>query len=149
MTRIETLKAQVIELQTEYEKDMHILEEAIDEGAKIIFSMIDVTSDIYTYDVVCRMIYNQALKNYGGRIRRVETTYQKIEKLKTIIRNLEAKYQFGANFDLDYYNHTTDDHAKAIEECIIKLYYTKRKASVYSLGITSYTQILISNKKNS
>lgn len=149
MTRIETLKARVNALQEEYEKDMNLLEKAIDEGAKTVFSMIDVTSDICTYDVVCRMIYNQVMRDHGGLSRRIEDTYKQIEKLKTIIRTLESKCCFFGNFDLGYYNYATDEHAKAIEDCIVKLYCEKRKVSVYSLGITSYTQILISNKKNS
>ena len=145
MTRIETLRAQVIELQTRYEKDMHRLEEIISERAKTVFNMIDLTKSIYTDDVVCRMIYNQVTEM--GLIKRIESAYQQIEKAKTIISILEAKYYLPISFNFNYYNDTTDENAKAIEDCILKLYYAKRKISVYSLGITRYTQNLIFREK--
>lgn len=145
MTRIETLRAQVVELRTEYEKNMHRLEEIISERAKEVFSMIDLTKPIYTDDVVCRMIYNQVTET--GLIKRIESAYEKSEELKTIIDILESKYHRPVSFDLDFYNYTTNEDVKAIEECIIKLYYTKRKTSVYSLGITKYTQDLIFRAK--
>lgn len=145
MTRIETLKAQADALQEEFEQGMSRLEKIISERAETVFSMIDLTKPIYTDDVVCRMIYNQVTET--GLIKRIESAYQQIEKTKTIIRVLKDEYRRPVMIDLDYYNHTTDKNAKAIEECIIKLYYTKRKISVYSLGITKYTQSLIYRKK--
>jgi len=141
MTRIERLKAQVVALQEEYEKNMHRLEEIISERAEMVFRMIDLTKSIYTDDVVCRMIYNQVTET--GLIKRIEDTYKKIEKIKLLISILEAKYYLPVVFNLNYYNDTTDKNAKTIEECILKLYCEKRKISVYSLGVTHYTQNLI------
>ena len=147
MTRIEELKAEAIVLQEEYEKNMRILEEKIDKVAKELFSMIDLKNSFFTNDVVCRMIYNQCVDVWGGRARRTETIYKQMEKIKTIIKILESKQQDNVTFNLDYYNYTTDKNAKAIEECIVKLYFGKRKRSIYSLGITSYTKNLISKER--
>ena len=145
MTRIEELKANVIELQEKYEKNMRILEEEIDKVAKELFSMIDLKNSFFTNDVVCRMIYNQIA--FGGLARSTEAIYEQMEKIKTIIKTLESKQQYNVTFNLDYYNFTTDKHAKAIEECIVKLYFEKRKRSIYSLGITAYTKNLISKER--
>lgn len=145
MTRIETLKAQVIELQTTYEKDMYRLEKIISERAEEVFSMIDLTKFIYTDDVVCRMIYN--LVTETGLIKKIEYAYEKGEELKTIIRMLESEYRRPVTFDIDFYNYSTDKDAKAIEDCIIKLYYLKSKVSVYRLGITDYTHKLIDRER--
>ena len=141
MTRIETLKAQAEALQEEFEQGMNRLKEIISERAEMVFSMIDLTKSIYTDDVVCRMIYNQVTET--GLIKRIESAYQQAEKTKTIISILEAKYYLPISFNFNYYNDTTDKNAKTIEDCILKLYYAKRKISVYSLGITCYTQNLI------
>ena len=141
MTRIETLKAQVVILQEGYENDMTLLKEIISERAEKVFRLIDLTKSIYTDDVVSRMIYNQITEM--RLIKRIEVAYQQIERSKTIINTFEIKYRRPVTFELDYYNYTTNENAKAIEECIIKLYYTKRKVSVYSLGITDYTHRLI------
>ena len=145
MTRIEELKVQVTALQAEYEKNMRILEKEVDKVAKELFPMIDLKNSIFTNDVVCRMIYNQGA--WGGVARRTEAIYKQMEKLKTIIKVLESRQQGNVTFNLDYYNSTTDKNAKAIEECIVKLYFEKRKRSIYSLGITSYTKNLISKER--
>ena len=148
MTRIEELKAEVIVLQEKYEKNMRILEEKIDKVAKELFPMIDLKNSFFTNDVVCRMIYNQCVGVWGGLARRTETIYEQLEKIKTIIKILESKQQDIVTFNLDYYNYTINDkNAKAIEECIVKLYFEKRRRSIYSLGITSYTKNLISKER--
>ena len=143
MTRIEELKEQVNKLQAEYEKDMCTIKDSITKVANEIFPMIDLKNSIFTDDVICRMIYNQVKKQYGGIMNRPSVPYKRIKKLKTIIRVLESKREGNITVNLDYYNSTTYQKAKAIENCITTLYLGKEKFSIYTAGITDYTNKLI------
>ena len=69
--------------------------------------------------------------------------YKKIKTLKTIIRVLESKQEGNITVNLDYYNNTTYQKAKAIENCITTIYLSKEKFSIYAAGITDYTNKLI------
>ena len=143
MTRIEILKEQVTKLQAEYEKDMCTIKDSITKVANELFPMIDLKNSIFTDDVICRMIYNQVKKQYGGIMNRPGATYKKIKTLKTIIRVLESKQEGNITVNLDYYNNTTYQKAKAIENCITTLYLSKEKFSIYAAGITDYTNKLV------
>ena len=143
MTRIEILKEQVTKLQAEYEKDMCTIKDSITKVANEICPMIDLKNSIFTDDVICRMIYNQVKKQYGGIINRPAAAYKKIKTLKTIIRVLESKQEGNITVNLDYYNNTTYQKAKAIENCITILYLSKEEFSIYAAGITDYTNKLV------
>lgn len=143
MTRIEMLKEQVTKLQAEYEKDMCTIKESITKVANELFPMIDLKNSIFTDDVICRMIYNQVKKQYSGIMNRPAATYKQIKTLKTIIRVLESKQEGNIRVNLDYYNSTTYEKAKAIEYCITTIYLSKEKFSIYAAGITDYTNKLI------
>ena len=143
MTRLEILKEQVTKLQAEYEKDMCTIKESITKVANELLPMIDLKNSIFTDDVICRMIYNQVKKQYGGIMNRPGAAYKQIKKLKTIIRVLESKQEGNITVNLNYYNSTTYQKAKAIENCITTIYLSKEKFSIYAVGITDYTNKLI------